>query len=132
MFERGLFVDNDWVSNGEAFWQPPIVKNVSFIEKFIEDKANASVELRPVSKPFLHLDKWPCIVFDSQKEFILVQVENLKLVGVDIENLNEYEFWMNPDTYLIYIYDPDFIGGTLPLHADKSKLNPAYPSIGKE
>lgn len=132
MFERGLFIDDGWISNGEAFWQPTVVKNINFIEKFMKDRAKATIELFPVSKPFLYLDNWSCIVFDSEKEFILVQIENLELVGVNLGYLEEYQFWMNPDTYLIYIYDPDFIGGTLPLHANKEKLKPVYPEIGKE
>lgn len=131
MFERGLFIDGNWVSNGEAFWQLQQVKQVSFIEKFMEDKSKADVELRPESKPFLHLDTWPCILFGGSQEWIVVQVENLKLIGVDLEIIDEYQFWMNPETYLIYVYDPDFIGGVMPIQANKDKLKPAYPDIGK-
>ena len=132
MFERGLFIDGDWISNGEAFWRPPQVKQVSFIERFIEDRDKADIELRPESRPFLHLDTWPCILFGGSQEWIVVQVENLKLVGVQIDMIDDYQFWMNPETRLIYIYDPDFIGGTLPIQStNEGKLKPAYSDIGK-
>lgn len=131
MFERGLFIDGDWISNGEAFWQPSQVKQVSFIERFIEDESKADIELRPESKPFLHLDTWPCILFGGGPEWIVVQVENLKLIGVDLEVIDEYQFRMNSDTHLIYVYDPGFIGGVLPILANKEELKPAYPDIGK-
>lgn len=132
MFERGLFVDYNWVSNGEAFWQPLAVKDVKFIEQFLKDKAGATVELRPKSKSFLFEDRLPCVLLASNKEFILVQAKNLEAIGVNLEYLDEYQYWMNPDTRVIYVYDPDFIGGTLPLSADKDNLQPAYPNIGKE
>lgn len=132
MFERGLFIDDNWVSNGEAFWQPIKVKQVKFIERFMVDRDKATVELQPISDPYLHDNHSKCILFsDNDTQFIPVQVCNLELIGVNLDFMSEYMFMMNPDTHLIYVYDPDFIGGVLPVMA---KNNPpaAYPNITKE
>jgi hypothetical protein len=130
MFERGLFIDGNWISNGEAFWRPLGVVQKKFIERFMKDKAGATVQLWPKSKPFLFDDAWPCILLASDKEFILVQVKNLELIGVNLDFLDEYEFWQNPSTHLIYVYNPDLIGGVLPLSADKEKVV-AYGELQK-
>ncbi len=118
MFGRGFHIDGNWISNGEWFCEVPAVKKHEFIEGFKAQRKEA-VEAFICSGPFFvhpgELEKYECFLFKSNAGFWPVRIELLKAVGVQLDCIDEYTFWQHPKTKLILIYDPDLIGGVLPL-----------------
>jgi hypothetical protein len=117
MFGRGFHFDGKWISNGEWFREVPIVKEHKFIEGFKAQREQAT-EAFVISDPImLTFDEYSyeCILFGGKAGFWPVRTELLKAVGVQLDYMNEYTFWQHPETKLILIYDPDLIGGVLPM-----------------
>jgi hypothetical protein len=120
MFERGVFFDDNWISDGHFFCQVDKVRNHNFMGSFREQEKGATIELSKLSNKF-NLETRDgnliCVLLSGSQVHYPVQVCYLEAVGVELDDSDNYIFKLNPETKTIFVYGEygDLIGGLMPI-----------------
>lgn len=113
MFER-LVCDGNWIGDGNFFRHVDRLEQKKFVQRFM-DRMPETVVLRIASNQFIYGGKYKCALFSDGNKLWPVQITLLEIVGVDVNDLYTYEFRIDLETKMIFISDPDFLGGVMPM-----------------